>query len=253
MTTISQPKWKLEPTPRWIRAKFGGETIADSKQVLLLIESPHQLIYYFPIVDVRMDLLIPSGYVEESRYKGSAFFYQVEVGGKVAENAAWAYPQTQPNRPDLENYIAFKWAAMDAWYEEEEEVFVHPRNPYHRVDTIPSSRHIEVVIDGVKVADTRRGHLLFETSLPTRYYIPQEDVRMELLTSTEKHTRCPYKGVASYWNVAVNGKVHQDIVWSYLSPIPEIPKIRELVSFFNEKVDIYVDGVLLDRPRTAWS
>ncbi len=140
---------------------------------------------------------------------------------------------------------------MDAWYEEEEEVFVHPRDPYHRVDTVSSSRHIQVVVDGEIVAETRRAHLLFETGLPTRYYISQEDVRMSLLTPTQ--TQCPYKGVSSYWSVHVNGSVHEDIVWGYPNPIPEIPKIKGLVSFYNEKLDIYVDGVLEEKPRTVWS
>lgn len=246
-------KWKLEPTPRWIRVKLGGETIADSKNVLLLIESRYQLVYYFPQSDVRMDLLTLSGNTEDSSYKGKSVFFTVSVGDRIAENAAWEYPETQPNRPDLKNYIAFKWDAMDAWYEEDEEVFVHPRDPYHRVDTLPSSRHIQVVIDGETVADTGRAYLLFETGLPTRYYIPPEDVQMNLLTPTETHTRCPYKGLASYWNINVNGSVHEDVVWGYLDPIPESPKIKGSVSFYNEKVDIYVDGMLEEKPRTVWS
>ncbi|MEZ4670799.1 MAG: DUF427 domain-containing protein [Anaerolineae bacterium] len=246
-------KWKLESTARWLRVYFGGETIADSRNALLMIEAPYQLVYYFPKSDVRMDLLSLSGHTEHSGYKGDAVSYTLKVDDKIANNAGWNYPATLPERPDLSDYIAFNWDAMDAWYEEDEQVFVHPRNPYHRVDTIASSRHIKVVIDGETVAESHRPTLLFETGLPTRYYLPQEDVRMDLLTATDSHTSCPYKGEASYWTVAINGKQHTDIVWSYRDPIPEIPKIKGLLSFYNEKVTIYVDGVEEQRPRTVWS
>ncbi len=251
MTT--ETKWKLEPTGRWIRAKFGGETIAESKHAQLLIESSHQLVYYFPKSDVRMELLTSSGQSEKSGYKGMAVFYTLQIGEKVAEDVAWVYPETQSNRPNLSDYIAFKWESMDAWYEENEEVFVHPRNPYHRVDTIPSTRHIRVVVDGETVAETTRAALLFETGLPTRYYIPQEDIRMDALEPTQTHSRCPYKGLASYWSITANGKTHADLAWGYLDPIPETPKIRSLISFYNEKLDIYVDGILEGKPRTVWS
>lgn len=246
-------KWKLEPTARWLRAYLGGEKVADSQQALLMIEAPYLLVYYFPKQDVRMELLTPSDHTEKSGYKGTALFYTLKAGGKTADNAAWTYPETLPDRPDLSEYIAFAWNALDEWYEEDEQVFVHPRNPYHRVDTIPSSRHIKVVIGGEVIAESHRPALLFETGLPTRYYLPEEDVRIELLTATDSHTHCPYKGQASYWNADVNGRVYKDIVWSYPDPIPETPKIKGLLSFYNEKVDIYVDGFLTERPRTEWS
>jgi uncharacterized protein (DUF427 family) len=248
-----QVKWKLEPSGRWVRAQWNDAVIADSKQVLLLIESGYQLDYYFPQSDVRMDLLKPNGQTETSGYKGTAVIYDVQVAGRLLEKAAWTYPKSHSNRPDLKGYIAFKWDLIDHWYEEDEEVFVHPRNPYHRVDTILSSRHVRVVVDGQTVADTNRATFLFETGLPTRYYIPQVDVRMDLLQPTETHTRCPYKGEAAYWNVTINGVIHQDVVWGYPYPIAEIPKIKGLVSFYNEKLDIYVDDVLEEKPQTVWS
>ena len=142
---------------------------------------------------------------------------------------------------------------MEHWFEEDEEVFVHPRDPYSRVDTLPSTRHIRVEVDGVTVADSKRPYLLFETGLPTRYYIPPEDVKMDLLQPTDSHTRCPYKGVASYWSVQVGDNIYKDIVWSYPDPIPESPKLEGLLSFYNEKVDIFVDGVKEVRPQTHWS
>ena len=136
---------------------------------------------------------------------------------------------------------------------EDEKVFVHPRDPFTRVDTLHSSRHVQVQIDGVTVADTARPVLLIETGLPVRYYIPQEDVRMDLLTPTSTHSRCPYKGEASYWTVTINGKPYVDTVWGYLDPLPEIPKIKGLLSFYNEKVDMIVDGALQARPKSRYS
>lgn len=249
----SDQRVEWEPSPRWVRVKFGGEIIADSKRVMMLRETGHRPVYYFPREDVRMDLLTATERTTHCPLKGDAAYWTVKVGDKVAENAVWSYPDPIPEQTGLKGYLAFYWHKMDAWYEEEEEVFVHPRNPYKRVDTLPSSRHIRVVIEGETIADTRRPHLLFETALPTRYYIPKEDVRMELLEPTETHTRCPYKGIASYWSVNVGGKVFEDIVWSYPDPIPECPKIKDLLCFFNEKVDIYLDGELQERPPSPWS
>ena len=147
----------------------------------------------------------------------------------------------------------FRWNLMDAWYEEDDEVFVHPRDPNHRVDVLNSSRHVKIKVDGELVAETGRPRLLFETDLPVRYYFPRLDVRMDLLEPTDSVSRCPYKGVASYWSVRAGGKVHKDIAWSYKSPIPECPKIENLIAFYNEKVDIEVDGRAVERPMTPWS
>jgi len=142
---------------------------------------------------------------------------------------------------------------MEGWYEEAEQIFVHARDPHKRVDVLASSRHLRVVIGGETVAETDRPFLLFETGLPTRFYIPQEDVRMEQLEPTSLTTRCPYKGVARYWSARIGDKVVRNVVWSYADPIPECPKIKGLLSFFNEKVDLYVDGDAQEHPRTPWS
>lgn len=245
---MSKQVWTFEPTGRWIRAALNGEIIADSKRAMLMIESRGELDYYFPVEDVRLDLLEESEYTETSGYRGTRKFWHVIVNGHVAENAAWTY-ESKDKRPDFTGYLAFNWKKMDHWYEEEEEVFYHPRNPYHRIDTIPSSRHVEVFVDGVKVADTTRPYLLFETSLPTRYYIPRDDVRMEYLVPTGTQTICPYKGFASYYNVTVNGNTYADAVWTYPDPIPEAPKLKDALAFWPEKdkrIQIFVDGELED-------
>jgi len=241
------------PSPRWIRVIFGGKTIADSKHVMLLRETNHLPVYYFPINDVRMDLLTRTDHTTHCPYKGDAIYWTVKAGDNVVENAVWSYPNPIPERQYLKEYLAFYWDKMDAWYEEAEEVFVHPRDPYKRIDTLPSRRHVRVVVAGETIAETDHPHLLFETHLPTRYYIPQEDVRLDLLESSDSHSRCPYKGVASFWSVKVGERVFKDLVWSYLDPIPESPKIKGLFCFYNEKVDLYVDGELQPRPKTPWS
>ncbi len=242
----------VEPSPRWVRVKFGGEIIADSKRVLLHRQYPPDGLpaYYFPQADVRMDLH-PSGAPQPPA--GDVAYWTLRVGDRVAENAAWTYLDPPPHLAALRGHVSFDWDKMDAWYEEEEEVFVHARDPHQRVDVLPSSRHVRIVISGETVAETRRPSLLFETGLPTRYYLPRDDVRMDLLERASLTTRCPYKGIAAYWSVRSGQRLVKHVVWSYADPIPECPKIRGLLCFFNERVDLYVDGQLQARPQTPWS
>jgi len=238
-------KWTVEPSPRHVRVEFAGQIIADSKNVTLLRESRYELYYLFPQADVRMDLLQESDHTEESGYKGTSTFWHVQVGAQLAQNAAWTYRKAKEGRPDLQGLIGFAWDKMDKWYEEDEEVFLHPRDPYHRVDAVPSSRHIQVLIDGETVAETQRPVLIFETDIITRYYIPQADVRMDLMIPTTTQSICPYKGFASYLSVKLNGDTYEDVVWTYPDPIPEMPKIKDLMAFWPEKdkrIQILVDG-----------
>lgn len=234
---------RIEPSQRWVRAQVGAEFVVDCKRPLLVWEHEKYPTYFFPRADARLDWLA------EAAQTGSRTFWDLTVNGRQVERAAYHYP----NQPDLEGYLTFQWYKMDHWFEEEEEVFVHARDPHKRVDVMPSSRHVRVEIAGVTMAETNRPSLLFETSLPTRYYLPAADVDMAYLTPTDSQTRCPYKGIASYWNVAIGDKVYKDLVWSYPDPIPECPKIKGLLCFYNEKVDLYVDGELQERPQTYWS
>ncbi len=243
----------LEDTPRRVRVMLGGETIADSKRAKLLHESGHLPVYYIPEEDIRMDLLHESAHTTSCPYKGSASYWSVRVGGKVAENAAWGYPEPVDSAPPIAGYLAFYWQMMDHWYEEDEEVFVHPRDPYHRVDILESSRHVKVRVNGEVVAETRRPKILFETGLPPRYYIPPEDVREDVLSKSEKTTRCPYKGIASYYSVESGGERVEDLIWHYTEPIAEATKIGGQLAFFNERVDLEVDGEIQERPITQWS
>ena len=138
---------------------------------------------------------------------------------------------------------------MEAWFEEEEEVFVHARDPYKRIDLLHSSRHVKISLDGVKLADTRRPTIVYETGAPVRYYVPKTDIRMEFLEPTNKRTGCAYKGSARYWSVSTEKTKHEDIAWSYATPIADCAKIAGLVAFYNERVEIVIDGVPEERSR----
>ena len=245
----TQNGYYWEPSPRWIRVQFGGKIVADSRNALLVWEGGGpRLNYYFPREDVRQEFLAETGRSGKNRNS-----WHVQVEGEQADNAAWSYSEAPDGLQGIEGYISFRWNKMDHLFEEDEELFVHPRDPYHRVDTVPSSRKVRVEVAGVTVAETKRPFLLFETNLPTRYYIPAEDIKMALLQPSDSQSACPYKGVASYWSVKVGDTIYKDIVWSYPDPIPETPKIKNLFSFYNEKVDIFVDDVKEERPITAWS
>jgi uncharacterized protein (DUF427 family) len=237
----------IERSARRVRTYFGGRLIADSEHVLLVYETKRPPAYWFPIADVRME------HLEQSQQPADTIRWRLVVKDRIAHNAARAYITSTGDRVALEGHLTFYWDAMDAWFEEDEQVFVHPRDPYTRVDTVHSSRHVRVEIEGTTLAETRRPILLFETGLPIRYYIQKLDVRMNLLESTESVTRCPYKGVARYWSARVGDRLVEDIVWSYPAPIPECPKIENLLSFYNERVDLYVDGVLRERPVTPFT
>jgi uncharacterized protein (DUF427 family) len=252
----TNPDYKItfEPSPRRVRVQFSGETIADSIGARLLFETRHLPVYYFPRSDVRMDLMRPTEHHTFCPYKGTASYWTIRVGDKSSENAVWGYPEPYDEVDAIKDYVAFYWDRVDHWYEEDEEIFVHPRDPYKRVDVVASSRHVQVILGGETIADTRRGRFLFETRLPTRYYIPPEDVRMDLLVASEKATACPYKGKARYYTAKIGDRLFSDIVWSYPDPIAECPKIKGYLCFFNEQVDaILVDGVEVPRPVTPWS
>jgi uncharacterized protein (DUF427 family) len=241
----------IEYSPRRVRARFDNQWIADSEKVLLVFETKRPPVYWFPVADVRTDLLTR----KESPTDAAAgtVHWRSNSKGKTVDNLAWSYAEPSGALAPLEGHIAFYWNAIDNWFEEDEEVYVHPRDPYTRVDTVHSSRHVRVEVDGKTVAETKRPVLLFETGLPTRYYIPKLDVRMEFLEATNTVTHCPYKGDARYWTMQLGDKTYKDFVWAYPRPIPEIPKLENLLCFYNEKVDLYVDGVLLEKPVSPFS
>jgi uncharacterized protein (DUF427 family) len=242
---------RIEPAAKRVRVYLGGEAVVDTTRPMLVWEVPYYPAYYFPIADVRTELLEADGGVKHSPSRGDARTFTVKAGGKEAPGAALRYEDSPME--ELRGLIRFEWDAMDAWFEEDEEVFTHPRDPYTRVDILPSSRHVRIEVDGVTIAESTKPTLLFETGLPARYYLPKTHIRMDLLVPTDSESHCPYKGQAEWWSVRANGSVHEDLAWSYRTPLPESKKIAGLVAFYNEKVDIYVDGALEERPHTKFS
>lgn len=245
---------RFEPTPRRVRAVVAGVAVADSKNVMLLTEHHKMPVYYFPAGDVRMELLEPTGRTRSDEYKGAQSLHTVRVGERAVEAAAWMHDEPAPGGADFRGYVAFYWAKMDTWYEEDDEVYAHPRDPYHRVDVLHSSRHVQVVMLGEVVADSRRPRMLLETGLPARFYLPAADARMDLLLPSETRSQCPYKGSAKHWSVRVGDTIAKDVAWTYQYPIAECPKIENLVCFYDERVDqVLVDGEPRVLPVTPWA
>jgi uncharacterized protein (DUF427 family) len=241
---------RTEPGHKRVRAYLGGELVADTRRPVLVWEWPYFPVYYIPAADVQATL-IPAGQTEHSPSRGDADIYHVQVPGATAERAALRYPDSPLE--DLRDLVRLDWDAMGEWFEEDEPVYTHPRSPYTRVDILASSRHVRVEVDGVTVADSRQPRILFETGLPPRYYVPLTDVRMDLLRPSATQSHCPYKGTAGYWSVQAGEQLHTDIVWIYRTPLPESQKVAGLACFYDEKVDVYLDGELQERPRTHFS
>jgi uncharacterized protein (DUF427 family) len=238
---------RFEPTPKRVRAQAADETVADSRAALLVWEPNRAVpVYAFPAAGVRADLLADSANPVPDAHGGGATFYTLTAGDDPVENAAWRYAD-----PDLAGHVALSWEAFDRWLEEDDEVFGHPRDPWHRVDGRRSSRHVRVEIDGAVVAESRRPTIVFETGLPTRYYLPHTDVRFARLVPSDTRTQCPYKGRTSgYWSVA-GGPA--DVAWSYDFPAAAVLPIAGLVAFLDEAVDVVLDGVAQERPVTHFS
>lgn len=244
---------RTEPYRRRVRGVVGHTTVVDTSDALMLHEEGHLPVLYFPPDAVLSDVLRRSDKHTTCPRKGEASYWDIVDGDRIVPDAVWSYEDPIEGRDDIEGYRAFYWHKVDHWYEEDDEVYVHVRDPYHRVDVLNSSRHVRIERDGVVLAETRRPRLLFETSLPARTYIPLADVDQDLLEPSATTTQCPYKGVATYYSVRVGEELVTDLAWRYPFPIPELPKVEGLVAFFDEKVDVYVDGELQSRPDTPWS
>jgi uncharacterized protein (DUF427 family) len=241
---IDGPEHRLffDDFPRRVRAIFAGETILDSRRGQLLHETGILPQIYVPRDDVRFELLDSTKHRTHCPFKGDAAYWSMHTGDRVVENAAWAYPQPRETAPWLRDYVAFYWSSMDAWFDEDEEVEGHLRDPYHRIDVRETNRHLRVTIDGEAIAETDRPKILSETGLPNRFYIPPRDVRYERLEPSAKHTICPYKGTASYHTVRVGDRRIADAAWAYPKPLEDAFKVRDHLCFSAEGVTIEVDG-----------
>lgn len=239
---------RVEASPKRVRVMFAGQVLADTTGARLVWEWPHYPTYYLPVDDVHAELLVATGATESTPGRGEAAVHDVAAGGRTAQGAALRYDSSPV--VGLQGTVRIEFDAMDAWFEEDEQIYVHPRDPYTRVDVLQSSRHVAIEVDGTTVAETDQPRLLFETGLPTRHYVPKTDVAMELLRPTEHRTRCPYKGTAEYYDLTFGDRVHENLAWWYRHPTHEAAGIAGYVCFYDEKVDVVVDGVRNERPDT---
>ncbi|KAL1726079.1 hypothetical protein EV714DRAFT_287448 [Schizophyllum commune] len=235
----------MEDCPKRIRVVFEGIYIIDTKRAKLVWEKPQYPTYFFPNNE------LPAWYLHNMRLIPDGALYDIAAGHKRAPNGLTKY--SNPISP-LEGFFKLDFNAMDAWFEEDEEIFVHPKDPYKRVDILQSSRHVRIEINGLMVAETRAPRMLYETTLTPRTYIPQTDCQVELLVPSDTTSRCPYKGEARYWHVQLlSGEIIKDIAWSYRYPTLESSSIRGYVCFYDEKVDMWVDGEKQARPATHFA
>jgi uncharacterized protein (DUF427 family) len=246
----------VEPVPRRIRALLGDTVVVDTTSARYVWEWPNYPQYYVPLTDVAPGVLVDEHRTEQVAGV-TAEHHGLRVGELTRPAAALVYPApeaigaAQPRRDSLAGLVRFRFDALDSWFEEDEQVFVHPRNPYTRVDALRSSRHVRVELDGVVLAESAASVMVFETGLPTRYYVDRTHVNFTALEPSGTVTACPYKGVTSaYWSVRAGGALHPDLAWAYDFPTRQLLPIAGLVSFYNERVDILVDGVRLPRART---
>jgi uncharacterized protein (DUF427 family) len=242
---------RLEHGAKRVRAYLAGELVADTTHPRLVWEVPYYPAYYFPVEDVRTDLMVASATVSHSPSRGDAQHYTIKAGGKEAVDAARRYVDSPIE--ELRSLIRLDWDAMDGWFEEDEEVYIHPRDPYTRVDILASSRRVRVELAGVVLAESTGARVLFETGLPPRWYLPKTDLRMDLLVPTATTTHCPYKGQAQHWSVRLGDRLVEDLAWSYRTTLPESQKVAGLVAFYNEEVDLFIDDQLQQRPVTKFS
>ena len=238
----------IEPVPRRIRALLAGQVVLDTTDALYLWEWPNYPQYYIPIGDVKPEFLVDEEHTQKLR-RGTAKRYGLQAGDVSRHSAFRVYGED--SLPGLAGHARFEWASLDAWFEEDEEVFVHPRNPYTRVDALRSTRRVRVELEGVVLAESASPIMLFETGLPTRYYLNRTEIDFAHLVPSETVTACPYKGkTTGYWSIRIGDDTYPDLAWSYDFPTGSLTSIAGLIAFYNEKVDIFVDGQPLERPVT---
>ena len=258
---------RYEPTEKRIRGTLGGTTVVDSTSALLVWE-PKRVVptYAVPAADVAAEL-IPSGErIDEPAGipamgapqlgdrpvldPSIPFAVHTTTGEPLTARAGGAEAAAfRPSDPALDGYVLLEFEAFDAWYEKDERNVAHPRDPFHRIDIVHSSRHVLVELDGATLAESTRPCLLFEPPLPVRCYLPREDVRTDLLAPSETRTACAYKGQASYLSTATD----DDVAWYYPEPLREAAEVTGRIAFFNELADVVIDGERRERPVTPWS
>ncbi len=230
----------IAPAPRRVRGMVGGEWIFDTSRALYVWEHPYYAQYHLPAADVRADVLVDDG-ERTTTGRGTFSLHTIAIDGHDRPGAAWLL--VEPTDPALVDTYRFTWSAIDHWFEEDEQIFVHPRNPYVRVDALRSSRPIRVEVDDTTLAEASSSVIVFETGLPPRHYLDRTAIDWSLLQPTDSVTQCPYKGTtSSYWTARVGDRVLEDVAWAYDFPTRALSPIAGLVAFSDEEVDLVIDG-----------
>ena len=245
------PVKHVEPVPRRIRAFLDGRVVVDTTAALYVWEWSYYPQYYLPVADVEAEVLVDEHH-QQHLLMGTAARYGIR--GDAGDRPGAAHLFTESPIDGITGTVHIDWSAVDSWFEEDEQVFVHPRNPYARVDALRSTRTVSVEVDGVDLARSSSPVMVFETGLPTRYYFNRTEVNFDHLVPSDTVTSCPYKGTTSaYWSLAVEGRSEPDIAWAYDFPTLSLQPIAGLIAFYNERVDITIDGQPLERPTTHFS
>ena len=229
---------------KWIRGMVDGKVVVDSRDYLFVWENPYWPWWFFRPADIRGELVAPRAAVEGRELPVGAVAHDLVVGDRTFAGVARSYP----NHPTLEGWVALDFESVDHWFEEDVEVFVHPRSPYTRVDALASSRHVVVSLHGIELANSRKPTVLFETGISARFYLPMTDVNLARLSENDRQSSCPYKGDANFFDADLDGETVPHIAWTYRRPLPEAAPVAGMISFYNEIVDIDVDSVRQTRP-----
>lgn len=260
---------QYEPTPKRVRAHVGEQPLIDSRRAVLVWE-PKRVVpsYAVPVEDIAGDLIPASAADAEAHpvrlgedgppvldprtpfavHSTPGEALTIRSGDVVLDGAAFRFAD-----PDLAGFVVLDFAAFDVWREEEDRIYAHPRDPFKRIDVRQGAMHLTISRDGLLLADSKRPKLLFETHIAPRYYLPREDVRLDLLTDSDSRSECAYKGEARYWSANLGDATVPDLCWSYEQPLSDASEVRDLICFYNEHVDLTIDGVAVPRPVTPWS
>jgi uncharacterized protein (DUF427 family) len=232
--------------PRRVRGRIEGATVVDTTAGRLMHETGLLPVFYAPLEDLDHGLLAETDHSTYCPFKGDASYWSVRVGEREVENAVWQYPEPIGSAAWLKGYAGFYWEKLDSWLDEEQELLGKLRDPYHRVDVRPSSRHVRVTANGEIVAESDQPMVVFETGVGLRFYLPPGDVRSDLLTPTDTRTVCPYKGEARWWSLEADGERIEDAAWAFPEPLDECHRVRDHVAFYGEGIAVEVDGELVE-------
>ncbi|KAF2686749.1 DUF427-domain-containing protein [Lentithecium fluviatile CBS 122367] len=232
----SDGPYKYLSTPRRVRGLLNAKFAFDTINAYHVWEHPNYPQFYVPVSSFTSDATLTKTSSVEGT-KEAVHFGKLSVGSRSTDRVLIF------NNAPLKNLVKIDFKEIDQWFEEDVPIFVHPKDPFKRIDILNSTRQVKVALDGVTLAESANPLFLLETSLHTRYYLPPTSVMWEYLIDSTTETYCPYKGRANYYNVVVHGKEYRDLVWYYRYPTSESAPIAGHLCFYNEKVDISIDGI----------